>query len=152
MCDLLSPLKLKDQSFQELVLLMKNHFDPQPNEIVQRYKFDSRNHKPNETVREYVAELHRIVTMVTCCREGQDCLRHQCISESRRSLLSNLDLTFDKALSTAMSLETENANAQDLQTTGTTAKCFNTTKGQQETRRKGNSRDVIDVKEPSSQQ
>ena len=38
---------------------MKNYFDPKPNRIVQRYKFDSRNHKPNETVMEYVAELRR---------------------------------------------------------------------------------------------
>lgn len=37
MRNLLSPDKPKDKSFQELVALMKNHFDPKPSEIVQRY-------------------------------------------------------------------------------------------------------------------
>lgn len=43
MHNLLSLDKLKDKSFQELVVLMKNHFDQKPGEIVQKYKFDSRN-------------------------------------------------------------------------------------------------------------
>ena len=38
MHNLLSPDKPKDKSFQELVLLMKNHFDPKPSEIVQSWK------------------------------------------------------------------------------------------------------------------
>ncbi|CAI5694547.1 unnamed protein product [Oreochromis niloticus] len=54
MRNLLSPAKPKDKTFQELVLLMKNHFDPKPSEIVQRYKFDSRSRKANETIMEYV--------------------------------------------------------------------------------------------------
>lgn len=103
MHNLLSPDKPKDKSLQELVLLMKNH-DPKPSKIVQRYKFDSHNHKPNETVMEYVAEL--------CCL-AQDCnygntlqqiLRDRIVcgmndDRAQRNLLSETDLTFEKALS-----------------------------------------------------
>ncbi len=39
-----------DKSFSELVELLKNYYNPTPSEIVQRFKFNSRNRQPNETV------------------------------------------------------------------------------------------------------
>lgn len=60
MKSLISPDKPKDKTYQQLVQLLKNHFDPKPSEIVQRFKFDSRNRKPDEAVMDYVAELRRL--------------------------------------------------------------------------------------------
>ncbi|XP_026006848.1 synaptotagmin-14 isoform X1 [Astatotilapia calliptera] len=139
MRNLLSPAKPKDKTFQELVLLMKNHFDPKPSEIVQRYKFDSRSRKPNETVMEYVAELRRLAQDCNYGNTLQQMLRDRIvcgIKEDRiqRRLLSEIDLTFDKALSIAVAMETANKNAQDLQTSGASAKCFSLARGQQESR------------------
>uniref|UniRef100_A0A1A8BW73 Zgc:165409 n=1 Tax=Nothobranchius kadleci TaxID=1051664 RepID=A0A1A8BW73_NOTKA len=139
MRNLLSPAKPKDKTFQELVLLMKNHFDPKPSEIVQRYKFDSRSRKPDETVMEYVAELRRLAQDCNYGNTLQQMLRDRIVcgikdDRIQRRLLSEVDLTFDKALSIAVAMETANKNAQDLQTSGATAKCFNFSKGQQESR------------------
>ncbi|KAL3988098.1 5-hydroxytryptamine receptor 3 [Sarotherodon galilaeus] len=140
MRNLLSPAKPKDKTFQELVLLMKNHFDPKPSEIVQSYKFDSRSHKPNETVMEYVVELRRLAQDYRIVCGIKD-------DQIQRRLLSEIDLTFDKALSIAVAMETANKNAQDLQTSGATAKCFSLTKGQQESRTfKGESKECYRCK------
>ncbi|XP_030580469.1 uncharacterized protein K02A2.6-like [Archocentrus centrarchus] len=152
MRNLLSPAKPKDKTFQELVTLMKNHFEPKPSEIVQRYKFDSRNRKPSETVMEYVAELRRLAQDCNYGNTLQQRLRDRIVcgindDRIQRRLLSETDLTFDKALSIAVSLETINKNAQDLRTSGATAKCFSVTRGLQEARTfKGESRECYRCK------
>uniref|UniRef100_A0A3B3H285 CCHC-type domain-containing protein n=1 Tax=Oryzias latipes TaxID=8090 RepID=A0A3B3H285_ORYLA len=138
MRNLLSPDKPKDKSFNELVLLMKNHYDPKPSEIVQRYKFDSRNRKPNETVMDYVAELRRLAQDCNYGNTLQQRLRDRLVcgindDRIQRRLLAETDLTFEKALGIAVSHETAIKNAQDLQT-GTSTKCYNISRGQQETR------------------
>lgn len=55
MRNLLSPEKPGEKTFAQLEALLKNHFNPKPSEIVQRFKFDSRMTKPTEPVAEYVA-------------------------------------------------------------------------------------------------
>lgn len=55
MRNLLSPAKPSEKTYLQLVTMLKNHFNPQPSEIVQRFKFDSRTKKPTETMTEYVA-------------------------------------------------------------------------------------------------
>uniref|UniRef100_A0A8C9XTX2 Retrotransposon gag domain-containing protein n=1 Tax=Sander lucioperca TaxID=283035 RepID=A0A8C9XTX2_SANLU len=98
MRNLLSQEKPKDKTYQELVSLLKYHFDPKPSEIVQRYKFDSCNCKHNESVMEYVAELRRLAQD---CKYGdtlQQMLR-DCIvcgindDQIQRRLLAEADLT-----------------------------------------------------------
>ncbi|XP_041651122.1 uncharacterized protein K02A2.6-like [Cheilinus undulatus] len=139
MRNLLSPEKPKDKSYQQLVLLLKNHFDPKPSEIVQRYKFDSRSRMPNETVMDYVAELRRLAQDCNYGDTLQQMLRDRIVcgindDRIQRRLLAEEGLTFEKALSIAVAAETANKNAQDLQNPGTTVKCFNVSKGPQETR------------------
>lgn len=53
--NLVSPDKPSSKTYSQLKTLMKEHFNPKPSEIVQRYKFDLR--QPTETVSAYVAEL-----------------------------------------------------------------------------------------------
>lgn len=137
MKNLLSPDKPKDKTYTQLVELLKNHFDPKPSEIVQRYKFDSRNREPNESVMEYVAELRRLAQDCNYGNTLQQRLRDRIvcgINEDRiqRRLLSEADLTFEKALSIAVASETANKNAQEIQSQGATAKCFKMDKKPQE--------------------
>ncbi len=61
MRNLLSPDKPGDKSFSELVELLRNYYNPTLSEIVQqRFKFNSRNRQPNETVADYVAVLREL--------------------------------------------------------------------------------------------
>ncbi|XP_026176653.1 zinc finger CCHC domain-containing protein 9 [Mastacembelus armatus] len=129
MRNLLSPEKPKDKTYQQLVLLLKDHFDPKPSEIVQRFKFDSRMRKPNESVTEFVAELRHLAQDCNYGGTLQQMLRDRIVcgindERIQRRLLAEENLTFEKALSIAVSVEAANKNAQDLQNPNTSVKCF----------------------------
>ena len=99
--------------------LLKDHFHPKPSEIVQRYKFDSRTRKQGESVSEYVAELRRLAQDCNYGEKLKQMLRDRLVcgindERIQRRLLSETELTFDKALSIALAVETANKNAHDL--------------------------------------
>ncbi len=58
--NLVSPAKPGDKTFEELVALLKEHYNPTPSETVQRAKFHSRVRKPGETIAVFVAELRSL--------------------------------------------------------------------------------------------
>ena len=62
LCDLLSPANPKDKSFAQLSEALKNHFEPKPMVIAERFTFYCRDQYPNESILEYVAEL-RVFTV-----------------------------------------------------------------------------------------
>ncbi|XP_072304768.1 uncharacterized protein [Eucyclogobius newberryi] len=134
MRNLLSPEKPKDKTYQQLVLLMKNHFDPKPSEIVQRYKFDSRSRKPNESVLDYVPELRRLAQDCNYGDTLQQKLRDRIVcgindDRIQRRLLAETDLTCEKAYSIAVASETANKKALDLQNPNAVTRCFKLNKG-----------------------
>ena len=49
--------KPSEKSYDELTKLMKDHLQPKPNEIAERYVFYNRERKDAESIKEYVAEL-----------------------------------------------------------------------------------------------
>lgn len=56
---LISPQLPKDKSYAELRDVLMAHFNPKPSEIVQRFKFNPRVRKSNDSIAEYVAELRK---------------------------------------------------------------------------------------------
>lgn len=118
--NLISPEKPKDKTYEQVVLILKNHFNPQPSEIVQRYKFDSRTRKLEESVTEYVAELRRLAQNCNYGATLEEMLRDRIVcsindDRIQRRLLAETNLTFDNALKIALSVEAANKNIQDLQ-------------------------------------
>ena len=57
---LLAPVTPGEKDFAELVKVLKEHYNPPPSEIVQRYRFNSRVRQPGESVAAFVAELQAI--------------------------------------------------------------------------------------------
>ncbi|XP_043985912.1 uncharacterized protein LOC122838928 [Gambusia affinis] len=119
MRNLVSPDKPSSKTYSQLVTRMKEHFNPKPSEIVQRYKFDSRSRQPAESVSAYVAELRRLAQDcnfgATLDRRLRD--RLVCgIADDRiqRRLLSTSDLTFETAFQIAVAEEAANKNVSDL--------------------------------------
>ena len=55
--NLVSPKKPQEFKFVEIVELVQKHHDPKPSVIVQRYRFNSRNHRAGESVATYIAKL-----------------------------------------------------------------------------------------------
>nr|XP_033495922.1 uncharacterized protein K02A2.6-like [Epinephelus lanceolatus] len=119
MRNLLSPDKLGDKSYSDLVRLLTNHFHPKPSEIMQRWKFNTRNRKPEESVSDYVAELRKLAQD---CNYGESLtvmLRDRLVcgindDRIQRRLLSEDGLTFDKALKFAQAMEAANRDIMDL--------------------------------------
>ena len=56
----LSDNKPRDRSFTELVKLMRGHLHPAPNEIAERFMFNSRVRRDTESISQYVMELRRL--------------------------------------------------------------------------------------------
>ena len=57
---LIAPTKPTDKTFEELVAVLTEHYSPQPSEVMQRFRFNSRSRKEGESVAAYVAELRRL--------------------------------------------------------------------------------------------
>lgn len=116
MRNLLSPAKSGEKTFAQLVTLLKNHFNPKPSEIVQRFKFDPRMRRPTESVAEYVAELRKLAQDCNYGETLPQMLRDRLVcgindDRIQRRLLSEINLTFESALSLAQAMESANKNA-----------------------------------------
>ena len=48
--------------YDELVALLKEHYEPKPLVITERFHFHRRNQRQGESIAEYVAELRRLAT------------------------------------------------------------------------------------------
>ena len=57
---ILAPVKPSEKTFEELADVLKNHYNPPPSKVMQRFRFNMRSRKPGESVAIYVAELRRL--------------------------------------------------------------------------------------------
>ncbi|XP_072751068.1 uncharacterized protein [Anoplolepis gracilipes] len=91
---LVSPARLKEKTFQQLISVLTNHYKPAPKAIAERYKFYKRIQQPGESINVYLSELRKIG--LTCIRleTAQKCL-----------FLEDDSLTLDNAVKIATSQE-----------------------------------------------
>ncbi len=117
--NLLSPVKPGSKTVDELMDLLKQHFNPKPSEIVQRFKFNSRSREEGETVLDYVAVLRKWAHDCNYGEKLTEMLRDRLVcgindDRIQRRLLAETDLTFEKALKIAQAMETANKDVRDL--------------------------------------
>ena len=60
--DYYSPGKPRDESLDDLIKTMEDHFEPVPIIIAERFQFYKRDQKSGETIADFVAELRRLAT------------------------------------------------------------------------------------------
>ena len=118
--DLVSPNKPTTKTYTELVKLVKDHHQPPPSEIVQRFHFNSRIQKADESVGDFVAQLRRLSEHCNYGNTLELMLRDRlvCGCKDRRlqcKLLAEPDLTFKKAFKLAAAMESAERDAKDLQ-------------------------------------
>lgn len=58
--NLCQPSTIDEKSYKDLVKLLQDHYCPKRSEIVQRYKFNTRNRRPGESIATYLAELRAL--------------------------------------------------------------------------------------------
>ncbi len=65
LCSLIAPVKPSEQMFEQLVEVLTAHYSPKPNEVMQRFRFNSRARKEGESVAQYRAELRKLAELWT---------------------------------------------------------------------------------------
>ena len=115
--NLVQPKKLEDFSYDQLIEILTKHYDPAPSQIMQRYKFHTRERGPSESIANYVAELKSIGGLCRFQDTLPDMLRDRLVcgvndGRIQRALLQEHNLTFERALEIAQSIE---AAANDMQ-------------------------------------
>ena len=117
---LVAPRKPTDDSFAELVELVRNHVSHPPSAVVERIHFNSRTQKDGETVGQFVAELRRLSEFCEFGPTLDGMLRDRLVcgvrdSRVQRRLLSEVNLTFSKAFELAKAAELAEKSVADLQ-------------------------------------
>lgn len=108
--DLVSPELPSTKSFADLKRALGDHYNPKRLVIAERYKFYNSNQESNEDIKSFVARLKKLTQY---CNFGQflsECLRDKLVCGLRsatikRKLLSEDNLTFERAYEIAVSME-----------------------------------------------
>ncbi|XP_043478167.1 uncharacterized protein K02A2.6-like [Leptopilina heterotoma] len=114
--NLCAPDLPSSKTFTELATIMKDHMEPTPNEILERYKFRQCVQRETQEVKAFVEEIKKASTYCNFGANLQDSMRDQFVWGLRtealqKRLLREKDLTFVKAveLSTAFELASKGA-------------------------------------------
>ena len=113
------PEKPTDKTFAEIIQLVKDHVEPKPTVIVQRFTYHSRSRKQEESIAAYVNALKKISEHCQFGDTLQDMLRDRLVCgindvRIQRRLLSEPDLTYKRAFDLAQAMEVAERNAQIL--------------------------------------
>lgn len=119
LCDHLSPEDPEAKTYDEIVTLLEQYFDPEPLEMVELWKFRQRMQREGETVAEYITALQREAKYCGFGDYLQKGLRNQLVfglrnQRIRSRLIEEKGLTFDKAKQIALSMEASGEGAEVL--------------------------------------
>ena len=117
--NLVSPSSPKEKTFEEIVKTLQAHFEPRPLVIAERFRFHRRNQRSDESVADFVAELRRLAKDCEFRDHLDEALRDRFVcgllnEATQKRLLTESNLTFNKAIEVAQSAETATKNAQQL--------------------------------------
>ena len=118
---LVLPAALEDFSFDDLVAKAKERNEPQPSVIVRRFQFNTRRQHAGESIAEYVAVLRKAAEHCSFGNSLSEMLQDRLVcgitdTTVQKCLLAERELTLDKAISLAQSVEIAEKGAKDLRT------------------------------------
>ena len=116
---LVAPELPKNKTYDELVDLLKKHYDPEPIIIAERFHFYQRSQKANESIANYLANLRRLASR---CEFGDflaDALRDRLVCgmsncNIQKVLLTKAKLTLEKAVEVSQGMEAAAEKAKEL--------------------------------------
>ena len=122
--DLLQPAKPAETTFKKIVDELGKHFSPKPSEIVERFKFHSRNRKDGEGVATYVAGLRKLTEHCNFGETLPEMIRDRLVcgindEKIQRRLLAERELTFKKAVDISLAFESALKHVVDMKTEAT---------------------------------
>ena len=77
--NLSAPTKPAEKSFDNLVALLKSHYNPKPSAIMQRFQFHSHTQRTGETVTAFIAELRQLSEFCEFGATLEDMLRDRLV-------------------------------------------------------------------------
>ena len=122
---LVQPDTLADTAFTDILTALKKHYAPEPSPIIQRFKFNSRQRLPGESIPAYIAALRALgehckfgATLNAMIRDRLVCgVNDRAI---QRRLLQESDLVYKTAYDIVIAMESASKNALDLLAGSTT--------------------------------
>ena len=117
--DLVSPKTLTDASYAEIVTALKKHFKPKVVIIYERYKFHTRCQSQGESIAEFMAGLKSCARLCDFGNSLDDMLRDRFVvglldEATQRTLLTEPDLTFQKAVGIASARESAAKDVREM--------------------------------------
>lgn len=114
--DLCLPDAPSSKTYETITTLMKNHQQPAPNPISERYKFKQCSQLENEDIKSFTRRLNGLATYCEFKDELKNHLRDQFVwgirdEAGKRKLLSETKLTYDAAVQIATARETTSKDA-----------------------------------------
>jgi len=110
----------KDKDFDELVSTLKGEFEPKPLIIAERFNFHRRQQAKGESVAEYISELRKLTLHCEFGSYLNEALTDRFVcglrsEATQKKLLAEAELTLQKAVKIAQSMEMAGAKARQLQ-------------------------------------
>ena len=124
MRSLVLPGSLDSFCYDDLMSKVKNHNEPTTSTIVRHFQFNTHNQKPGESIAEYIAILWKAAQYCSYGNSLSEMLWDRLVcgitnSAVQKLLLAEKELTLDKAVSLAQSIEIAEQGAKDLQMSDT---------------------------------
>ena len=118
--NLTSPDDPASRGFDAIVKLLDDHLSPKPLVIAERFRFHKRDQKDSELIPVYVAELRKLSEHCDFKANLNDALRDRLVcgikhGNIQKKLLSESNLTLQKAIDIATAMETAAKDAVELQ-------------------------------------
>ena len=116
---ILLPQKPVEQPLKKLMDVLREYYEPKKVVMAARFLFHQRQQQPGESVAIYLAELRKLAVPCEFGETLDEALRDRLVCGLRdeayqKRLLSEPELTLDKALQIAQSMETADVNARAL--------------------------------------
>jgi len=123
-CNKCAPEDPYEQEYNELVTKLQEFYAPTPLEIAENFRFQQRRQLESETILQYVAALQKLSINCNFGPYLKTALRNQFVfgmksTRIQSRLLESRDLTFDKAVQLATSMEMSAKDTDQLQGSST---------------------------------
>ena len=117
--DVTFPDKPATKTYAETVRLLNNHLSRKPISTAERFRFDKRNQKEGESISEYIAQLKNLSIHCNFKASLNEKLRDRIVCDVRNTqiqkrLLSEKDLTYEKAVEISIAMETAARDATEI--------------------------------------
>ncbi|XP_072378063.1 uncharacterized protein [Diabrotica undecimpunctata] len=110
LCDKLAPEVPEDKSYDDIVNLMDNFYNPAPLEIAEIFRFQSKRQAEGETIQEYLHSLQKLSINCNFSTYLKSAIRNQFVfglrsKRTQARLLESKGLDLDRAVEIATSME-----------------------------------------------